>query len=287
LRLYKFVTPGYVHTIGNSLVAGRDITWTDIHDGRPVVLISQNLARLYWRSPEAAIGKRVRENLQGRYREVIGVVGDERDDGPDQKAPYIAYWPFLMHNFWADPIRIERNLAFVVRSRRAGSESFLNDVRRTIWSVNPNAPVADIQTLEQIYAKSMARTSFTLVMLAIATGMALLLGLIGIYGVISYVVSQRTREIGIRMAFGASHHAVQGMFIRYALSFVILGVVSGISVAAVVTRTMQTLLFETSPLDPLTYGAVSLLLFIAALFASYFPARRATAIDPADALRIE
>jgi len=125
------------------------------------------------------------------------------------------------------------------------------------------------------------------VMLAIATSMALLLGLIGIYGVISYVVSQRTREIGIRIALGASHHAVRRMFIRYALSLVILGVVSGIAVAAVVTRTMQTLLFETSQLDPLTYGAVSLLLLIAALFASYFPARRATAIDPADALRIE
>lgn len=160
-------------------------------------------------------------------------------------------------------------------------------MRRTIWSVNPNVPIADIQTVGQIYDKSMARTSFTLVMLGIATGMALLLGLIGIYGVISYVVSQRTREIGIRMALGASHRAVRRMFIGYALSLVIAGVLSGIVVAAAVTRTMQALLFETSPVDPLTYGAVSCVLVIAALFASYFPARRATTVDPAEALRIE
>lgn len=287
LRRYKFVTPGYLRTMGNSLVAGRDITWTDIHGNRPVALISQNLARQYWGSPEAAIGKRVRENMNGTYREVVGVVADEHDDGPDRRPPYIAYWPFVMHNFWGAPVWIERNMAFVIRSRRAGSESFLNDVRRTIWSVNPNVPIADIQTVQQIYDKSMARTSFTLVMLAIATGMALLLGLIGIYGVISYVVSQRTREIGIRMALGASHHAVRRMFIGYALSLVIAGVAAGIAVGAAVTRAMQALLFETSPLDPLTYIAVSLVLLIAALFASYFPARRATSVDPVNALRIE
>ncbi len=287
LRRYKFITPGYFHTMGNSLAAGRDLTWSDIRENRPVMLVSQNLARLYWGSPEAAIGKRVRETLKGKYREVIGVVADEHDDGPDQKSPYIAYWPFLMHDFWGDPVRIERNLAFAVRTPRAGSESFLNDVRRTIWSLDPNLPIADVQTVQQIYAKSMARTSFTLVALAIATGMALLLGLIGIYGVISYVVSQRAREIGIRMALGASHRSVRRMFIGYALSLVIIGVLLGISGAAAATRTMQALLFETSPLDPLTYGAVSLVLLIAALFASYFPARRATNVDPADALRIE
>jgi predicted permease len=287
LRRYKFVTPGYVRTMGNSLIAGRDIAWTDIHANRPVVLISQNLARLYWGTPEAAIGKRVRENMNGTYREVIGVVADEHDNGPDQRPPYIVYWPFVMHNFWGNQVRIERNMAFVVRSRRAGSESFLNDVRRSIWSVNPNVPIANVQTVEQIYHKSMARTSFTLVMLAIATGMALLLGLIGIYGVISYVVSQRTREIGIRMALGASHHAVRRMFIGYALSLVTAGVAAGIVVGSGVTRTMQALLFETSPLDPLTYISVSLVLLIAALFASYFPARRATTVDPVEALRIE
>jgi predicted permease len=287
LRRYKFVAPGYFRTMGNSLAAGRDITWTDMHENHPVVLISQNLARLYWGSPEAAIGKRVRENLKGKYREIIGVVADERDDGPDQVSPYIAYWPLLRHDFWGDPVRIERNVAFAVRTRRAGSESFLNDIRHTIWSVDPNLPIADIQTVQQIYDKSMARTSFTLVMLGIATGMALLLGLIGIYGVISYVVSQRTREIGIRMALGASHGSVRRMFIGYALSLVIVGVFSGIAVAAAVTRAMRALLFETSQLDPLTYGAVSLILLIAALVASYFPARRATTIDPADALRIE
>jgi predicted permease len=287
LRRYKFITPGYFHTMGNSLVAGRDITWTDIHEKRPVVLISQNLARLYWQTPAAAVGKRVRETFTGKYREIIGVAADERDDGPNQKAPYIAYWPLLMRDFWGQPVVVQRSVAFATRTSRAGSENFINDVRRTIWSVNPNTPIADVQTIQQIYDRSMARTSFTLVMLAIAAGMALLLGLVGIYGVISYVVSQRTREIGIRMALGASHRAVKRMFVGYALSLVMIGVILGVVAAAALTRAMQALLFDTSPLDPLTYFAVSLVVLTAALLASYFPSRRATTIDPADALRVE
>ncbi|MBV9611512.1 MAG: ABC transporter permease [Acidobacteriaceae bacterium] len=287
LRRYKQIAPGYFQTMGNGVVAGRDLTWTDIHEARPVLLISQNLARLYWETPMGAIGKRVRETLDGRYREIVGVVAEEHDDGPDRKAPYIAYWPLRMHNFFGDPVRVERTVALAVRSSRAGSESLLSDVRRAVWSVDPNLPLADVQTMQQIYDKATARTSFTLVMLAIAAGMALLLGLVGIYGVISYVVAQRTREIGIRMALGASHRAVRRMFVGYALSLVLTGIVCGIAAAAAVTRVMKAVLFDTSPVDPLTYCAVSLVLLLATLIASYFPARRATAVDPANALRME
>ncbi|MBV9405484.1 MAG: ABC transporter permease [Acidobacteriaceae bacterium] len=287
LRRYKLISPGYFQTMGNPLIAGRDLSWNDIHENRPVVLVSENLARLYWREPANAIGKRVRESLQSRYREVIGVVADEHDDGPDRKAPYIAYWPFRMQNFFGEQVSVERNVAFAVRTSRAGSASFLEDLRRSVWSVNADIAIAEPQTMEQIFNKSTARTSFTLVMLAVAAGMALLLGLVGIYGVVSYVVSQRTREIGIRMALGATHNAVQRMFVGYALSLVVTGAVAGISAAAAVTRTMRALLFQTSPLDPVTYGGVSLILLLAALLASYFPARRATTVDPMEALRVE
>jgi len=156
-----------------------------------------------------------------------------------------------------------------------------------VWSVNHDLPVADVQTAEEIFSHSMARTSFTLVMLALAAGMALLLGLVGIYGVISYSVSQRTREIGIRVALGASHQTVRGMFVRHALMLTGIGVGVGLGVAAALMRVMKSMLFEVSPLDPITYLLVPAVLLVAALLAGYIPARRATAIDPSDALRAE
>jgi ABC-type antimicrobial peptide transport system permease subunit len=163
----------------------------------------------------------------------------------------------------------------------------LNEIRQAVWSVNPNVPIADVRTIREIVNRSMARTSFTFVMLTIASSMALLLGLIGIYGVISYSVSQRTREVGIRMALGAQQRSVKQMFLRHGLLLAGLGVVFGIAAAVPLTRLMSALLFGVSPLDPLTYCAVSLVLLIAALLACYLPARRATLIQPVDALRSE
>jgi ABC-type antimicrobial peptide transport system permease subunit len=153
--------------------------------------------------------------------------------------------------------------------------------------VNPDLPIAGVLTMQEIYGRSMARTAFTLVMLRIAAGMALLLGVVGIYGVVSYTVSQRTREIGIRMALGAPQQSVRQMFLRQGLLLTAIGVVCGLAAAAGLTRLMKTLLFEVSPLDPVTYCAVSLVLAAAALLASYVPARRATTIEPVEALRVE
>lgn len=287
LRRFKMIGPGYFASMGNALIAGRDLIWEDIYQHRPVIIVTENLARLYWPTPAAALGKRIRESLNNPWREIIGVAGDERDQGADQPAPYIAYWPFLRDNFWNDAHVVERDMAFAMRTNRAGSEIFLNEARHAVWSVNAQVPVAQVQTVAQIYDKSMARTSFTLVMLALAAGMALVLGVIGIYGVISYAVSQRTREIGIRMALGASQRSVERMFVGQAFLLVIIGVAAGLAVAAALTRAMQAVLFETSPLDPLTYGAVSVVIAAAAVFASYVPARRATAVDPVEALRME
>jgi predicted permease len=287
MRRHKFVAPGYFRTMGNPLLAGRDLSWSDLHQKRPVALVSENLARELWGSPAAAIGKRIRERPKGNWREIIGVVGNERDDGVDQKAPAVVYWPFLLENFWQFPVHVRREMAFAVRSDRAGSASFLKDVQRAVWSVNPNLPVADVRTVREIYDKSMARTSFTLVMLGMAAGMALLLGIVGIYGVISYSVSQRTREIGIRIALGAQRAAVLRMFILNGLALVGVGLACGVAASISLTRVMSSLLFGVSPLDPATYGGVSVVLVAAALLATYLPARRATAITPVEALRNE
>jgi putative ABC transport system permease protein len=273
--------------MGNSLVAGRDFTWTDVFEKRRVAIVSENMARELWHDPASAIGKRIRENLKAPWREVVGVVSDERDDGVNQKAPPIAIWPILMSNFAGDDTFVTRNIAFIVRSSRAGSSTLLNDISHAVWSVNPNLPVADVHTLQEIYNKSLARTSFTLVMLAIAGAMALLLGVVGIYGVISYSVSQRTREIGIRMALGARKDELMRMFVGQGLRLAVIGVACGLIAAAALTRLMKSLLFEVNPVDPVTFVSVALGLVLAAALASYLPALRATTVDPMEALRAE
>jgi len=287
MRRYKFVGPGYFQTMGNPLQAGRDITWTDIFDQRPVILISENLAREYWDSPAAAIGKRIRENNKGVWREIIGVVGNDRDSGVNQKAPTTVYWPVLVKDLWRDALSVSRTMVYAIRSNRTGTAGFLKDVQQAVWSVNPNLPLADVRTVQDLYERSMGRTSFAFVMLAVASGMALLLGIVGIYGVISYSVTQRTREIGIRMALGARRQEVIRMFVRHGLTLTAIGVFCGLTAAAALMRWMAALLFEVRPVDPATYAAVSIVLLTAAICASYLPARRATVIEPVEALRSE
>jgi predicted permease len=290
IRLFKFVSPGFTHTMGAAVIAGRDFSWADLYQQRPVAMVSESLARELWQRPEAAIGKRIRPYLKGDWREVIGVVTDMRDNGLNKKATAAVYWPFLMADFF--PVGdsrnfVQRGLTYVVRSQRTGSDGFVNELSRAVWSVNPNLPLADVRTLEDIYDASLARTSFTLVMLAIAGAMALLLGMAGIYGVISYSVTQRTREIGIRIALGAQPRTVRRMFLADGLTLVGIGIAIGVAVAVGLTRAMSTLLFEVSPVDPLTYGGVSLALVAASTLASYIPALRATGLDPIHALRTE
>ncbi len=287
VRRYKHISPGYFQTMGNPILAGRDLTWTDIHEMRPVVLVNEKFSREYWKDPAAALGKRVRETTTGTWREIVGVAGNEYDNGVAQKAPAIVYWPLLKANFWGDRVDVRRGVAIAVRSTRTGTESFLGEVRKAVWSVDANLPVANVQTVQEIYDHSMARTSFTLVMLALAASMALLLGVVGIYGVISYSITRRTREIGIRIALGASQETVRGMFVRQGLVLAGLGVAAGVAAALPLTRLMSTLLFDVSPLDPLTYGAVALALVAACLLATYIPARRATRVEPVEALRVE
>jgi predicted permease len=287
LRRFKFVAPGFFTTMGTPLVAGRDYTWTDIYEERKYAIVSENTAREMWHSPAAALGKRIREGMKDDWREIIGVVGDVRHDGADQKPPTVVYWPIVMKQFWGNENFVQRGVVYALRSSRAGSQSFLDQVRRAVWSVDADLALAQVDTLGQTWRRSMARSAFTLVMLAIAGGMALLLGLVGIYGVISYSVSQRTRELGIRLALGASQFDLKTMVVRNGLSLASVGAAVGLAASAGLTRIMASWLYGISPLDPLTYAAVSLGVIATAGAASYLPAHRASALNPVEALRDE
>jgi predicted permease len=288
MRLFVNTSPGFLPAAGTRVVAGRDFAWGDVYQIRPYVLISDNLAREWWGSASAAVGKRIREGPLSPWQEVIGVVADVRNNGVHEPAPATVYWPAMSRVPYApDIITPTRTAAFVVRSDQAGTAGLLDEVQRAVWSVNAALPVAETQTMQTIYDRSLARTSFTLVMLAIAGTMALVLGIVGIYGVIAYAVSQRSREIGIRSALGARPGELKEMFVRNALTLAGVGVVIGLSAAAGLTRLMKSLLFGISPLDPVTYAAVPIVLIAAAAMASYVPARRAAMVDPINTLRAE
>jgi putative ABC transport system permease protein len=281
-RRLKTVAPGYFATMGNDIVAGRDITWSDIYEIRPVIVVSAALAREFWGSPTAALGKRLRAfDSYNPWLEVVGVVGDERDDGLALPPTGIVYWPLLNAGY------TQRNLAYSVRSERVGSPEFVRELQSAVWAVDPDLPLSDVSTLAQIEADSMAGTSFTLVMLAIAATIALVLGVVGIYGVVAYVAVQRTREIGIRMALGAQITDVRKIFFRYGLWLTGIGIVVGIAGALLLTRGMSALLFGVAPTDPVTYAAVAVVLTGVALLATDLPARRAARVDPVVALRAE
>ncbi len=256
VRRFKYVSPGYVFTIGSRLIAGRDFTWNELYNGMPVSLVSENLGRELWGDPRAAVGQHIRVTLKDYWREVIGVVADLRDDGIDQKPPTIVYWPLLQKNFGGGDSVI-RGLAYLIRTPRAGSPALRNEIQTAVGRVNPALPVSDVMTLESVYERSLARTSFALVLIAIAGSMALLLGVVGIYGVISYSISQRTREVGIRLALGAPLQEVTGLFVCYGLAMSGIGAICGLIAAFAATRLMRSLLFEVSPADPATYAVAS------------------------------
>jgi len=288
LRFYNFVSPGYFHTIGTRIVAGHDFDWTDLYALRHHVILLEGFARESWGSAEAAVGKRVRQFDSDPWEEVAGVVEDVRQRGADEPAPAIVYWPALKNNpYVKGALYASRGVAFVAKSDRAGTADLIARMQDAVWSVNADVPVASVATMQEIYGQSMARTSFALTMLGIAGGMALLLGVIGIYGVISYAVSQRRREIGIRLALGAQRSELRWMFVRSALVLTGVGVAIGLGAAAGLTRMMKSLLFGVSPTDPLTYASIALALGCCAAVASYLPARRAAGVDPVEALRAE
>jgi predicted permease len=292
IRRFKWVAANYFETMGNPIVAGRTPTWSDIYNRSRVVLVTENFAREYWGDPTTAIGKRIGTGTApGNWREIIGVVGDVRDDGVTQGPVAIVYWPMLLEDFWpeirGDAPFVALTQFYAIRSPRVGTAGFLPEVKQAVWSFLPNRPLTNVQNLGNLLRGSMARTSFTLVMLGVAAAVALLLATVGVYGVISYVVSQRTREIGVRIALGAGSSTVTGMVLRQGLVLAAIGVALGLAAAYGLTRLMESLLFGVRALDPLTYAMVAVSLTAVALLASYLPARRAARVDPMEALRAE
>jgi len=288
LRRHKYIADGYFSTMGNPVIAGRGITWNDVHTWANVALVSENLAREYWGEPTKALGKRIRRSTKSPWYEIVGVVGNERQDGATKPAPTIVYWAML-NGDKADPrgIFIQRSLAYVIRSSRLQEPGFLGEVQQAVWSVNPNLPLARVRTMLQVYNESMAQTQFVLVILGIAASVTLLLGLVGIYGVIAYIVSQRRREVGIRMALGAQGESVQRIFVTRGLTLAAAGLAIGLIGAAAMMRLLSSFLFGVNPFDPVTYVAVTAGLGLVALIATWLPARQATRIDPMMALRAE
>jgi predicted permease len=290
LRRMKVVSPGYFAAIGTRMIAGRDITWSDIYGRAKVAIVSENFAREVWGSPAAALGHRIRDSAPTStdvWREIVGVVENVHEDAVYQSAPTFAYWPTMMEHFGGNRLFTMRAINLVIRSDEAGRESLLSGIRAAVWSVNPSMPVFLVRTMKDLYDASMARTSFALIMLAIAAVMALALGVIGIYGVIAYIVAQRSREIGIRLALGAAPAALKRMFVRQGLVLTAMGAGVGLVTAIALSQWMSSLLFGVERLDPPTYAAVLGVLAAAAAMASYVPARRAAAVDPVETLTAE
>jgi putative ABC transport system permease protein len=285
----RFASPGYFAAMGIPLVAGRFFDRIDPARRSNEVVVSEALARRFWPG-RSALGKRLTNGLAGDtpWCTIVGVAGSVRDLGLEEKPYETVYFPVLR----LPPSKTEgaewvpRSFSLVVKGR-VDPASLVAPVRRAIWSLDPNLPLAEVRPMAEVVARSMARTSFTMLLLVIAAAVALLLGTVGIYGVISYVVSQRTREIGVRMALGAGRRDISRMVLREGALIALIGIAVGLAGALVLTRLILALLFDVSPTDPATFAAVPTLLALVALFASWLPARRAAAIEPLEAIRYE
>jgi putative ABC transport system permease protein len=273
----RVITHEYLKTMGVPLLKGRLFNEQDASDAKGRVVINETMARKHWPG-EDPIGKRVRIAWDSLEDEVIGVVGDVRHAGLDGEIRPMTYWPYARWSYGtmtvtvrttADPNRVVTSIASLVRQ------------------LDPELVVANVKTMDEVVADSVAQRRLTMLLLTVFAGTALLLAAVGIYGVIAYSVTERTQEIGIRMALGAQRGAVLRMVITQALVLAVTGIAVGGGVALLLTRLMEGLLFEVKPADPLTFGVVSGILAAVALLASYLPGRRATQVDPVIALRAE
>jgi len=288
VALSIIVGPGYFETMGIRLLEGRLIERSDIAAGTGAVVVNRAFARHYW-AGESAIGKQVwpgiaqdrEENEDFAWLPVVGVVDDVRNLRLDMEIRPIVYYAM------SGPGETDRTSMSLVVSTTAAPTSLAPAIRDAVWSLDPNVPITRIETMRRVLRDATSRAGFTMLMLGIAAGVALLLGAVGLYGVISYGVTQRRQEIGVRMALGAPAGRVRGMVVRQGAVVAGIGLGVGFGAAIGLTRLMEALLFEVSPTDPPTFGIVVALLFVVSIFASWIPARRAAAVDPAIALRAE
>jgi putative ABC transport system permease protein len=272
--MVRYVTPGYFDVMQIPLVAGRSLIEADDSTGGRVVLVSRELARQFFGGN--AVGQAIR--LYGERREIVGVVGDIRDLGPAREPPTMLYLPSAQV---ASPVGF-----FVVRGRRDPG-SLGNRVREAVLSVDDQQPLVNVRPMSSYVDSVLGQRRFTAALMAVFALVALGLAVIGLYGVIAYMVSQRTREIGIRLAVGATTTGVAALVLRQGLRLALIGAVVGLILAGLLSRLLGQLLHGVSPLDPVVYGGVTLTLLVVAAAASFFPARRAAAVDPVRALKTE
>ncbi len=279
----RVVHPHYFRTMGIQLLQGRELGEQDRVDSPAVALISETMARRFWPGEDPA-GKRITPSNPATagpddWITIIGVVKDVRQFDLIADPKPQMYLSYAQAGFFAP-----RNL---IVSTSVEPLSLADAVRRTVWEIDKDQPVSNIRTMEEVLSESIARQRFSMLLLGIFAALALVLAAVGIYGVMSYSVAQRTREIGLRMALGAQPRDVLKLVVGQGLKLVLIGVGLGLVAAFILTRVMTSLLFGVSATDPTTFITISLVLISVALLASFFPARRATKVDPMIALRYE
>jgi hypothetical protein len=291
IHQFAFASPGYFRAMGVPILEGRTFETLDPARAPREVVLSRAVVARYW-PREPAIGKRVRMAPVGEWYTVVGVAGDVRGTALDQPPDEIVYLPLVVtlggQAMGMDPERLwtPRDIAFVART--AGDPAATGArAEGVIRELDPEVPAYGARSMADVVARSAARTTLTLTLLGIASLVALALGSVGIYGVISYVVTLRTREIAVRMALGATPVDVRRMVSRQAGVVVAVGIAVGLAGAVALTRVLGALLFGVSPVDPLTMMAAVAILAAVAVVASWVPARRAARMDPAQALRVE
>jgi putative ABC transport system permease protein len=280
VAMYNAVTAGYFETLMMPLVAGRTPVRADAEQGRPVAWVNETFARRFL--DNHAVGERIQIGEDKTWLEIVGVVGDVRTFGLREDIRPMVYLPL---NTSVPAVKLD--VVHIVARTRGEPASLVSALRAAVTRVNPSVPLTAARTMDEIVASSLARLSFTLTLLVIAAAVALVLGVVGLYGVISYIVTRRTSEIGVRLALGAQPGDVRAMILRQGLSVALVGVAVGLIAASALANLLASLLFEISARDPVTFGAVALVVTSVSALASYVPARRAAGIDPARALREE
>jgi predicted permease len=276
--VWQSVTPDYFRTLGIPLKQGRAFTSRDnIPGAPPVMIINETLAHRLWpdRNP---IGMHIKEGYDSRLgrMEVVGVAADVHEGGLALDAQREFYLPSALH---------PPQTAYLILRTKGDPMRFANIIRNQVLAVDPNQPVSDVQTMESVLAATLGQRRLTMLLLGAFAGVALLLALIGIYGIIAYSVAQRTQEVGIRRALGAQQSDILQLVLRQGLALTLIGGALGIAGAFAVTRVMKSMLYGVSATDPSTFVGIALLFVAVALAASYIPARRAVRIDPMEALR--
>jgi putative ABC transport system permease protein len=278
---YQIITPGFLAAMRTPVVQGRDFNWSDLRDGVNSILVNQLMVDRFWKDQDP-IGKRIRRagvdpKIVRPWFTVVGVVGNIRQEGPREDVEEMIYFT---PNAPGDDMQA---LSYVIRGPNPGALS--DGLRRSVRDIDADLPIASVRTMEEIVEESVVQFSFTMLTLGIAAVVSLLLGAIGLYSVLSYAVSLRTREIGVRLALGAAPGRVLRSVVGRGVAIALAGLVVGAAGAVALTRLLRSLLFQTEPLDAMTFTAVAALLLLVALTASYLPARRAASISPMESMR--